>query len=86
MFKLLLGIALGVAGTMYYSDSVRLKVKDTNREIRDLLYNKIEFKREVYKEIQRMQATGELDDILYHRIPLYRNRQDIAIQDERNDL
>lgn len=83
MFKLLLGIAIGVIGTMYYSEGVRRKVIETNAEIRELIANKVEFKREVYKEIQRMQATGELDDVLYHRLPSY-SRQMMKIQDERS--
>lgn len=82
MFHFLLGVAFGVAGTLYYAEGVRQKVHQTNEEIRDLIVNRIEFKRAVYKEIQRMQASGELEDVLYHRNPSFA-RQNIIVQDER---
>lgn len=85
MFHFILGVAVGSLGLYYYSENIRLKVAETNRELVDLMHNRLEFKREVYKEIQRMELTGELDDVLYHRSP-YVKRQEIQIQDVRKGL
>lgn len=67
MFHFLLGAVVGVAGTLYYSSEVRERVMETNSLILQIMKNKVEFKREVYKEIQRMQTSGELEDFLYRR-------------------
>lgn len=64
MLQLLLGAVIGVIGTLTYSEQVRLKCMQTNIEILQIIKNKAELRREVYKEIQKMQASGELEDYL----------------------
>lgn len=67
MIQFVVGAVIGVAGTLFYSEQVRLKVMETNIELLKMIKNKVELKREVYKEIQRMQQSGELDEFLYNK-------------------
>lgn len=66
MFKFLLGVLSGSAGLYYYSENVRINTQLANRELKELISNRRELRNYVIRTIKRMQASGELDKILYN--------------------